>query len=272
MGFAERFRSGARTLPQPGRVGIAAWDLAEREPVLQGATRQVLAASTVKVLVLIAVLRRVESGRLALDAEVELPVQRAGGSGVLRELCGVGELQVGDLLRLMIVVSDNAATNALLDLVGFAAVGQCAEELGATGTQVVRRMMDVHAPGRNVTTALDQARVLDALARGRALGRRGTEFALGVLARQQVRDRLPALLPDGARCWNKTGEVRGLRHDVGLVGDRRPRAVIAVLVDELTDDRSNAAHGGGPACDFIAQLGRLAHSTSRQPADHSSRS
>lgn len=240
--------------------------------MLQGATRQVLAASTVKVLVMITVLRGVEAGRFRLDTEIELPVHRAGGSGVLRELHGVTAMQVGDLLRLMIVVSDNAATNALLDLVGFGAVGECGDELGATGTVVMRRLMDVHAPGRNVTTALDQAWVLDRLARGRALGRDGTEFALGVLARQQVRDRLPALLPDGSRCWNKTGEVRGLRHDVGLIGDRRPRVVIAVLVDGLTDERSHAAHGGGPACDFIAQLGRLAHSVSRDRADHSSRS
>lgn len=272
MGFAERFRNDVLSLPQPGRVAFAAWDLAEREPVLQDATRPVLAASTVKVLVMVAVLRQVEAGRLGLDTEVELPVRRAGGSGVLRELRGVGALQVGDVLRLMIVISDNAATNALLDLVGFAAVGECADELGATGTAVVRRLMDVHAPGRNVTTALDQARVLDALARGRALGREGTELALGVLARQQVRDRLPALLPEGARCWNKTGEVRGLRHDIGLIGDRHPRVVIAVLVDELTDDRSHAAHGGGPACDFIAQLGRIAHSDSGRDADHASSS
>ncbi|WP_093146414.1 serine hydrolase [Saccharopolyspora antimicrobica] len=258
VGFAERLRAELSQAELPGRVGFAAWDLTEREPVLLGAERVVPAASTIKVLIMISALRAVQGGRIGLDDEVELPAQRVGGAGLLRLLRSVDRISLRDLITLMIVVSDNAATNAVIDAVGFAAIRDCAADLGCTDTRVERRLMHHHEPGRNETTALDQARVLDRLAGGTALPPELTEHALGVLAEQQVRDRLPALLPVGANCWNKTGELLGLRHDVGLLGTDRPQAVIAVLVDELTDERSLSDYRGGPACEAIAVLGRAA--------------
>ncbi|MCI2417576.1 class A beta-lactamase-related serine hydrolase [Saccharopolyspora sp. K220] len=259
MGFAQRLRAELAWDGFPGRVGFAAWDLDEREPVLVDAERVLHAASTIKVLIMITALRAVHAGRVGLDTEVELPAERAGGFGVLRQLPSISRISLRDLITLMIVISDNAATNAVIEVVGFEAIRDCAADLGCTATRVVRRLMDVNAPGRNETTALDQARVLDALARGVALPPDLTEHALDVLSRQQVRDRLPALLPDGVQCWNKTGELLGSRHDVGLIGTDRPRAVVAVLVDELTDERSSTDHRGGPAIDRIAALGLAVH-------------
>lgn len=257
MGFAQRLEASLDEAWRefPGRVGFAAWDLDERVPVLLGAEREVHPASTIKVLVMIAALREVQAGRFALGTEVPLPAQRAGGFGVLRELPGVQRLTIADLITLMIVISDNAATNAVIDTVGFPAIASCAADLGCVATKVERRLMDVDAPGRNTTCALDQARILDRLATGRALPVQLTAHALGVLSRQQVRDRLPAALPGEARCWNKTGEIRGSRHDVALIGDVRPRAVVAVLVDELTDEPSRRGAGPGPVYDRIADLG-----------------
>jgi beta-lactamase class A len=264
VGFAERLRTVLDSAcPEvPGRLGFAAWDLGEQDPVTLDAERPVHPASTIKVLILVAALREVQRGRWALDSDVPLlpPGDRAGGSGVLRELTSVYRMSLSDLLTLMIVVSDNAATNAVIDVVGFDAINACARDLGCTETRVERRLMDPGARGENVTSALDQARVLDGLARGTALPADLSRHALDVLSRQQVRDRLPALLPPEARCWNKTGELLGLRHDVGLIGtDSAPRAVVAVLVDELTDDRSRLGYRGGPACDAIAAVGLAVH-------------
>ncbi|KEI44029.1 beta-lactamase [Saccharopolyspora rectivirgula] len=258
VGFAEKLESSVDLSRFPGRVCLAAWHLEEREPVLVNAETVVHAASTIKTLVMITALQQVQAGRLALDAEVPLPAERPGGAGVLAELTSVHRLSLADLLRLMIVISDNTAANAVIDVVGFPAIRRCAEQLGCTATRVERRLMEVSAPGRIETTALDQARVFDALATGRALTTELTGFALDVLRRQQVRDRLPALLPREAGCWHKTGEISGVRHDVGLIGGSRPQAVVAVLVDQLTDERSTADHRGGPACELIARIGRAA--------------
>ena len=261
MGFARRLDESFAAVwaGLPGRVGFAAWDLDEREPVLRGADRPVEAASTIKVLIMIAALREVHGGSLALDTDLPLPRRRVGGTGILRELPSVDRLPLGELLNLMIVVSDNAATNLVLETVGFDAVAECARDLGATGTRVERLLMDAEAEGVNLTTARDQALVLDRLARGSALPEDLTKHALDVLARQQIRDRLPAHLPERTRCWNKTGEQPTLRHDVGLIGDDRPRAVVAVLVDDLDDELSARDYRGGPACPRIADLGAAVH-------------
>lgn len=257
MTFAERLGASLQQAWEtfPGQVNFAAWDLQEREPVLLGANREVHPASTIKVLIMITALREAHAGRVALDTSVALPAERTGGFGVLRELPSVHRVALADLITLMIVVSDNAATNAVIDIIGFDAIAECTAELGCERTRVERRLMDVHAPGRNTTCALDQARVLDRLATERALPPELTRHALGVLARQQVRDRLPALLPASARCWNKTGEIRGARHDVALIGDDRPRTVVAVLVDELTDEFSSRGSGRSAVYDHFADLG-----------------
>ncbi|WP_246195407.1 serine hydrolase [Halopolyspora algeriensis] len=268
MGFAARFRPALPVAGDgfPGRVSVAAWALDESDTVTVQAHRPVQAASTIKVLVLITALRHVRDGRLALDTELPLPAweHRVGGTGVLRELASVSRLALADLLALMIVVSDNTATGVVIDAVGFDAINACARDLGCTTTRVQRHLMDIDAMidgWDNVTSALDQARVLDRLARGTALPDELTHWALDVLSRQQMRDRLPALLPVGAECWNKTGEQIGLRHDVGLIGRAgKPQAVIAVLVDQLTDERSLGGYRGGPGCDLIADLGARAHS------------
>jgi beta-lactamase class A len=256
VGFAERLRGTLDWSGFPGRVGFAAWHLAEREPVTWYPDRPVHSASTIKVLILIAALREVRQAALALDRELPLPDPgaRAGGSGVLRDLTGVRRMSLRDLLTLMIVISDNVATNAVIDAVGFAAINECGRELGCTATHIERHLMD---SGGKVTSALDQARVLDRLASGTALPNELTRYALGLLHRQQVRDRLPALLPEGAWCWNKPGELLGVRHDVGLIGTGpQPRAVVAVLVDELADEHSRRSYQGGPACRAIAEIGR----------------
>lgn len=266
MGFVERFRSALPVVDSdaPGRISVAAWKLDEPDAVMLHADRPVAPASTIKVLILITALRRVAAGRLALDTELVLPApeERAGGTGVLRELASVSRLSLADLLTAMIVVSDNAATGVVIDAVGFDAINTSAQDLGCTTTRVQRHLMDIDAMidgWDNVTSAMDQARVLDRLARGTALPDELTHWALDVLSRQQMRDRLPALLPVSAECWNKTGEQLGLRHDVGLIGSGgKPQAVIAVLVDQLTDERSRADYRGGPGCDLIADLGARA--------------
>ena len=260
MGFAARLRTALDELrPElPEHLTFAAWDLREREPVTLDAERPLQAASTIKTLIMIAALRAVDDGSLDLGQPVDLPAERAGGSGVLREIPSAERLALGDLINLMIVVSDNAATNAVLDVVGFQAVADCARALGAESTRVERRLMDHAAAGSNITTAADQARILDALATGLALPEGLSRRALNTLGRQQVRDRIPARTSPPAKVWNKTGELHGIRHDTALLGSGEPEVAIAVLVDGLTDPRSTKDYRGGPGTDAIATLGLAA--------------
>src|SRR5690625_246734 len=104
MGFADRLRLEweGKQAEVPGRLGVAAWDLVEHEPATVEADRTVPPASTSKVLVMVAALRRVRDGALSLDSELELPVPgaRAAGSGVLHDL-RVRQLSLADMIMLM---------------------------------------------------------------------------------------------------------------------------------------------------------------------------
>ena len=166
-------------LPSPGRprgrrarTALGRRGGPDRGPGRRRGERVVPAASTIKVPILVAVLRLVARGDLGLADRVQLGDDRVGGSGPLAALTSVTQLPVGELLDLMITLSDNDATNALLDLVGVGVVDRLCPELGMGRTSLRRRLMDLEAAraGRdNTTCAADLARVLVLLRRGELL-------------------------------------------------------------------------------------------------------
>ena len=215
------------------------------------------AASTIKVPVLAAALREVASGRRALDERIPVPAQRPGGSGVLQATPGIRDLSLADLLTLMIIVSDNTATNIVIELIGMERINAFCQETGLASTVVRRVMMDLDARSRgieNTTSALDQATLLEALAWGDVLNQDLRDFAIRSLTLQQFNDGLPALLPDDVVVAHKTGELPGVRHDVGiLTGAGGRQAVIAVLTSGSTGPDDERA-----ATTLIGALGEAA--------------
>jgi len=233
-----------------GRLHVAAWEsAAASRPLLLSADEVVTAASTIKVPILAAALGEVDAGRLDLAQPGAIPSQRTGGSGVLQALPSLHTLTLADLLTLMIIVSDNTATNLVIDLIGMERVNQFCAGAGLKGTVLRRKMMDADALGlglENTTTARDQATLLDAIAWRDLLPAPLRAFALQALERQQLNDGLPALLPDEVIVAHKTGELPGVRHDVGIItGTNGRQAVVAALLSgvdaeppDLHDGRS----------------------------------
>ena len=219
----------------PGRLSVVVVG-AEGLIVDVDGGRVVSAASTIKVPILVAALERVANGASRLQEPIRLGPDRVGGSGALSLLPSVTELPLIETLRLMIALSDNDATNAVIALVGFEAVDQTCRRLGLAHTQLRRELMDHAARDAgldNVTCARDLAQVMMRLRDGEALPEAETRVALGLLAEQQFLDGLPALLPE--RVWhaNKTGERSGVRHDMALVEHDGRWAAVAVTATGL---------------------------------------
>jgi beta-lactamase class A len=190
-----------------------AWvDPATGEEAHQEGERVLPAASTIKLFVASAFWRS--------DLDPEEPVAAvppAGSAGVAEYLSPAARLTLGDLALLMVAVSDNAATNVLLDRLGFDAVNAEIARLGLEHTVLRRKMM---APGpENETCALDLARglarILDA-----AFVRAHLELALD----SQLRYHLP---PD-VRVAAKTGELESVFHEAALLYDGKRELVTAV--------------------------------------------
>ncbi|NMM24358.1 MAG: serine hydrolase [Phycicoccus sp.] len=198
--------------------------------------RVVPAASTIKVPIMITALEQVALGGLTLDQPVPIAPDRVGGSGALSLLPSVTELPLVETLRLMIALSDNDATNAVIALVGLGSVGQTCRRLRLAQTHLRRALMDFAASDAgidNVTCALDLAQVMARLRAGEALPEAETAVALDLLAEQQFLDGLPALLPEGVTHANKTGELSGVRHDMALFEHDGRWAAVAVTATGL---------------------------------------
>ena len=257
----------------PGAVvGLAFRDLG-RDDAFDVASDSVFhAASTMKVPVMIELIRQAEAGSAALDQRVLLVNQFGSivdgspyaldptddSDSAMYALVGQ-RVAVRDLMTRMITRSSNLATNAVIALVGAARVDATAHALGATRTRVLRGVEDQKAYDRgmnNVTTAGDLATLMSAIALDRAASPAGCALMRDVLSRQEFNDEIPAGLPPGTRVAHKTGQITGVLHDAAIVyPSGRPPYVLVVLTRGIPDERVARA--------LIADLSRLvwAHAT-----------
>lgn len=213
------------------------------------------AASLIKLPILLAALSLAERGELDLTARVAVGGEGTGGAGVIEHLAPETLLSVGDLLFFMIAVSDNAATNHLLDLIGFAAVSRWVQEFGLEGTVLRRKMMDAAArqAGReNLTTAADQHRLLRELVAPAALSPGVAAQARGFLACQQFKLGFATFLPD-ERVAHKTGDLEGVFHDVGLVDPEGPVPLVYTFLSATGVNLGEASLVAGRAGEVAAR-------------------
>ncbi|SFJ79936.1 serine hydrolase [Thermoflavimicrobium dichotomicum] len=202
-----------------------------------------LAASLIKVPIMIETYRQVQEGRLSLSQLYQIPEKkRVGGSGVLSSLREQVYVSLQDLISLMIMVSDNTATNLLIEQVGFDAVNQLASKLKCDQTLLGRKLMDYAAKRRgleNFTSAGDMVRFFKEIMEGSLLNETYKNCALDVLKKQQFQAKLPGKILDHLEghdfIAHKTGEMRDYEHDAGILSVNGKIAYVAVLTSHGTD-------------------------------------
>lgn len=253
----------------PGRVGVSMQPLGAEGGVAIDADERFSSASLIKVPVLVAAIRQAERGVLSLTQRVPVDASpKVGGSGILATLSDVPDMTVRDLAELMITVSDNLATNLLIDTVTPDVIAETISAAALRDTHLQRRMMDLSARERgldNFTTPADMALLMREIACGTGLFEEPASYlmARGVLERQQYNDRLPRHLPEGWTLAHKTGELDGVRHDAGFViVAGRPALAIAVLTEGFGTAADPDAYGE-QAADLVAEIGRLGYAAVR---------
>jgi beta-lactamase class A len=195
------------------------------------------AASLIKVPILYEILRQAAAGLLRLDdSHVVTKAVRAGGAGILKELRPDITMTIRELAMLMIILSDNTATNMLLELTGMDRINESMTNLGLQSTVLRRRMMDVaaaQAGNENETSAADLALLFTAIQTSVGLPPEYSAVLLDILMRQQIRDKLPFYLPDATVLAHKTGTLPGVEHDVGILFSPRGPVIVCVLAAGL---------------------------------------
>lgn len=220
-----------------GRAGIVLADDTGHQLFVRDADAIYPAASVIKLPILMTLYAEAAAGRLSLDERLACG-EIVEGSGVIRHLGGVRDLTVRDHAALMIIVSDNTATNRLIERIGITRVNERLDEWDCPASRLNARLFDRDAiarGARNVMTPRETASLLVRLVRGELVDRPTSDAVLGLLAQATNGGRLRRYLPYDAWVAHKPGTIQGVRNDVGILRVDRP--VIAVgFVTDLADE------------------------------------
>jgi beta-lactamase class A len=249
-----------------GVMAMAFKDLESGDLVAIHADMVLPQASAIKIAVLVELLRQAQAGKLQLQERVEIrKAQFAGGSGVLQDFGdGTSAVSLRDLAALMIVVSDNTATNLLIDRVGQTQVNETLQSLGFERTRLMRRMIQPQEERRgveNVSTAREMASLLEQLYRGKMLNAEYTALALELMKNEKYEPTpMGRGLPPGLALASKTGSLPGVRCESGIVLLEGRPYVLSVMTTYVADDAAAERAITDISRRVYSYIERLAHS------------
>ena len=211
-----------------GVAGYVFVDLTSGEKIAHLEREVFPTASTIKLAIVYELFAQASEGRIKLDETMTLDRTKAvGGAGVLAEM-GTPTLSIRDYAVLMVTLSDNTATNVLIDRLGMDAIGKRMQMLGLGATKLRRHMMDTAAARRgdeNVSTPDEIARLLQ------AMPPEGIE-----LLKKPKESRLRRGLPPGVATADKPGELDGVRVDAGIVYAKNRPYIFCVMTTFLRSE------------------------------------
>jgi beta-lactamase class A len=229
-----------------GNVYIYAKNLDTGKDYALRADAQVRTASTIKLAIMAETFRQVAEGKLAWTDELVLTKEKkVGGSGVLGEFSDNSKIDLRTALHLMIVVSDNSATNLVLDKVTSDAVNEYMTKLGLKDTLSMRKIggggdskawlndQRNRMFGLGRSSPRDMVRLLEMLERGEIVSKEASAEMIAILKRQQYKDGIGRGTPDTIQVASKSGSLDRLRADVGIVYTRRGRIAMAITTDDM---------------------------------------
>jgi beta-lactamase class A len=276
--LATKFRTDLQRLATAasGVVGISVIDLSSGQRFDVNESLIFPQGSAIKIPILVELFRRADGGELKLSDR--LPVQRnnqVGGSGLLQYFSdGSSELSLHDLAVAMIVLSDNSATNVLIDRLGMARVTQTMAELGAANTKLQRKMIRPEESARGHENLSTPKEAVDLMARiahcdlpvsGASCAR--IRAILEIPKSGAFRDAIPASVPVA---W-KPGGIEGAQTAWGLVNLPGGPYAIAIMINYGVDDADMERpirEISSAAYKYFTQVARTTPYGTRVPLEH----
>jgi beta-lactamase class A len=224
-----------------GVMGVAIEDLNTGEQFFLHENEVFAQASSIKIAVLANLYLQVQQGKLKLsDAYTVQASDLVPDSDIMGGLTpGVTRITLRDLATMMVAVSDNSATNVLIDRVGMDNVNGMLDALGLSHTRLRRKMMDLDAAkqGReNISTPREMMTLLDVIYHNKVLNKENASDFFKMLSTNKD-SWIPRDLPADVKSANKPGSLEGVRNDSGIVFvEGRPYA-ICVMTAFLHNER-----------------------------------
>jgi beta-lactamase class A len=234
-------------------------------------------ASTRKISILMAALKAVHDGKLALDQKVTVDARyQDNDSGTFQHLTPGFWITFRDALVMMIIVSDNTCTGLVVDLVGLSELQRYCDSVGLTRTihrfGIPPRLGPDHSLDQvTTTTPNDQGMLLELILRGAddpAIATRlGVtpalcRLALDILSWQKLKSRLPSQLPLGTKIAHKTGTGSRGYMDAGIVyKDDRPLFILTAYTEHVPAALPDGTPGFAAAAALIGRMARTCWDT-----------
>ncbi|MCS6866262.1 MAG: serine hydrolase [Gemmataceae bacterium] len=248
-----------------GRVAVAIKHLKTGETYFHNADERLPTASLIKLPIMVEAYWQAREKTVDFEKKLTLTKDdKVPGSGILTAHFSEGTtFPLKDAIRLMIVFSDNTATNMVLDQIGLAATNRRMDKLGFKNTKVNAKVfkgsttsLDPEATqryGLGSTTAREMIGLLELIETGQVVSPEACQDMLRHLKACDDRDKLPRLLPPGTVVAHKTGAVNAARTDAGII--YLPSGPVAVCV--LTNDNADKSWSRANAAEvLIATIGK----------------
>jgi beta-lactamase class A len=245
----------AKTANFRGKVSLYARNLNSGKSYSLVGDQPVRTASTIKLAIMVECFAEAAEGKLDLNERLKLTSdEKVSGSGVLQDLSAGDEFPIRDLIDLMIVLSDNTATNLILNRIGGDAVNIRMEQLGLQQTRVMRKILgdrdDLKPFSTGITregakpenkkwgigrsSSREMVMLLERMFKGELIDKASSDAMLAVLKKQRDHDGIVRDLKD-ITVANKTGALDHLRSDVGIVYSAGGPIAMAITVEEVPD-------------------------------------
>jgi beta-lactamase class A len=224
-----------------GVMGVALEDLTTGDHFFLHENEVFAQASSIKIAVLAELYRQAQQGKLKLtDLYTVQASDLVPDSDIMGGLTpGVTRITLRDLATMMVAVSDNSATNVLIDRVGMDNVNATLDSLGLSNTRLRRKMMDLEAAkhGReNISTPREMMSLLEAIYRGKVFNPESTSDFFRVLSTGKA-SWIPRDLPADVKVADKPGSLEAVRNDSGIVFIEGRPYVICVMTAFLRNER-----------------------------------
>lgn len=239
-------RVSAEVAPFKGKVYLFAKNLETGRTYSYNGDERVRTASTIKIPVMIEVFARVADGKAKWTDELVLTkAARYSGSGILPELSDGLRLTLQDCVRLMMTLSDNTATNMVLDYIGTDAVNARMNSLGFKSTRLMRRVgsggesadgkiADNKRFGLGATTPHEMVEIMEKLDRGEIVSQAACKEMIDLMKREQARYAIGRTMP-GVPMASKYGALDALRSCVAILYSKQGKIAMAITVDEMPE-------------------------------------
>lgn len=196
-------------------------------------------ASIIKLCILWELFSQANQNNLNLNDKVVLrKSDMVGGCGVLKEFNEGLTITLKEIATLMIIQSDNTATNILIDKLGMENINNSIKNLGLENTILERKMMDSEAVKiglDNYTTPEDMKNLLQIFIDTNLISQDLKREMIDILKKQQLNGKIPSMLPEDAIFAHKTGELSDVEHDVGILFLHSKKIIIVSMLKNVSN-------------------------------------